>query len=316
MLSIPHLIIIFIVALVVFGPEKFRNWRATSARSWPNSSAPRATCARPLRATCAIWSAKPTSAALAQTAATSPAAAARADSRSVPRRQVPCHSPPHIGSIRQESAVRFVCYSGELYRRHARIRRAQHEPIDPIASTRQTPKPSPSPETRDRWRHPPSLSAHRASVAEEEAGGRMSFFEHLVELRKRLVNSLIGIGAGMVVGLLVSKRFIDFIVQPMQNALRANHLDDKLYYTSPAGYISLVINLGMYLGIVIAMPWVLYQVWLFVAPGSTSTSAAPRPASSFPRCFCFCADRLRLFHYAAADAEFPDRLCDDGPVSR
>jgi sec-independent protein translocase protein TatC len=53
----------------------------------------------------------------------------------------------------------------------------------------------------------------------------------------------------------------------MQTALRANHLDDKLYYTNPAGYISLVINLGLYLGIVIAMPWVLYQVWLFVAPG-------------------------------------------------
>jgi sec-independent protein translocase protein TatC len=104
-------------------------------------------------------------------------------------------------------------------------------------------------------------------VAEEEAGGRMSFFDHLVELRKRIVAALIGVGAGIIVGLLVSKRFIGLIVEPMQAALRANHLDDKLYYTSPAGYISLVINLGVYLGIVIAMPWVLYQVWLFVAPG-------------------------------------------------
>jgi sec-independent protein translocase protein TatC len=104
-------------------------------------------------------------------------------------------------------------------------------------------------------------------VAEEEAGGRMSFFDHLVELRKRLVAALIGVGAGIIVGLLVSKRFIGLIVAPMQTALRANHLDDKLYYTSPAGYISLVINLGVYLGIVVAMPWVLYQVWLFVAPG-------------------------------------------------
>src|SRR5580658_4748552 len=104
-------------------------------------------------------------------------------------------------------------------------------------------------------------------VAEEEAGGRMSFFDHLVELRKRLVAALIGVGAGIIVGLLVSKRFIGLIVEPMQNALRANHLEDKLYYTSPAGYISLVINLGVYLGIVLAMPWVLYQVWLFVAPG-------------------------------------------------
>jgi sec-independent protein translocase protein TatC len=104
-------------------------------------------------------------------------------------------------------------------------------------------------------------------VAEEEAGGRMSFFDHLVELRKRLIAALIGVGAGVVVGLLISRRFINYIVEPMQLALRANHLEDKLYYTSPAGYISLVINLGVYLGIVIAMPWVLYQIWLFVAPG-------------------------------------------------
>lgn len=109
----------------------------------------------------------------------------------------------------------------------------------------------------------PNSPAH----LEEEPGGRMSFFEHLVDLRKRLINSLLGVGAGMVVGLVVSQYFIDFIVKPMQMALRVNHLDDKLYYTSPAGYISLVITLGLYLGIVLAMPWVLYQIWQFVAPG-------------------------------------------------
>ena len=104
-------------------------------------------------------------------------------------------------------------------------------------------------------------------AAEQESGAKMSFFDHLVELRKRIISALLGVGAGIIVGLLVSKRFISFIVTPMQAALRANHLDDKLYYTSPAGYISLVISLGVYLGIVLAMPWILYQIWLFVAPG-------------------------------------------------
>src|SRR5271170_3066504 len=103
--------------------------------------------------------------------------------------------------------------------------------------------------------------------AEDETGASMSFFDHLVELRKRLISALAAVGVGMVVGLALAKHFITFIVQPMRAALRANHLEDKLYYTSPAGYVSLVINLGLYLGIVIAMPWVLYQVWLFVAPG-------------------------------------------------
>jgi sec-independent protein translocase protein TatC len=102
---------------------------------------------------------------------------------------------------------------------------------------------------------------------EDETGASMSFFDHLVELRKRIISALVAVGLGMVLGLAVAKHFINFIIQPMLHALRANHLEDKMYYTSPAGYISLVINLGLYLGIVLAMPWVLYQVWLFVAPG-------------------------------------------------
>jgi len=95
----------------------------------------------------------------------------------------------------------------------------------------------------------------------------MSFFDHLVELRKRIINSLIAIGIGIVLGFAVAKHFINFITQPMLAALRANHVEPSLYYTSPAGYVSLIITLSVYLGIVIAMPWVLYQVWLFVAPG-------------------------------------------------
>jgi len=112
---------------------------------------------------------------------------------------------------------------------------------------------------------PPERTARQRS--EEESGSAMSFFDHLVELRKRIISALIAIGIGMVLGLLVAKRFINFVIQPMLAALRTNHLDDKLYYTSPAGYIGLVINLGLYLGLILAMPWVLYQIWLFVAPG-------------------------------------------------
>jgi sec-independent protein translocase protein TatC len=112
----------------------------------------------------------------------------------------------------------------------------------------------------------PAPSSPEPPVA-DEPGGRMSFFEHLVDLRKRLVNSAIAIAIGAGVGLALSKHFIAFIVLPMQAALRANQMEDRLYFTSPAGYMGLVINLGLYLGVVLAMPFVLYQIWLFVAPG-------------------------------------------------
>jgi sec-independent protein translocase protein TatC len=112
---------------------------------------------------------------------------------------------------------------------------------------------------------PPEVTPRRQT--EEESGAAMSFFDHLVELRKRLISALAAVGIGMVAGLAVARRFINFISQPMWDALRANHIDPSLYYTHPAGYVSLYISIGLYLGIALAMPWVLYQVWLFVAPG-------------------------------------------------
>lgn len=102
---------------------------------------------------------------------------------------------------------------------------------------------------------------------EEEPGGRMSFFDHLVELRKRIINSIAAIGIGMLVGFLISDKTINFIVNPILIALRKQHLEDRLYYASPTTPISFYISLSLYIGIVIAMPVVLYQIWLFVAPG-------------------------------------------------
>lgn len=100
----------------------------------------------------------------------------------------------------------------------------------------------------------------------EEPGGAMTFFEHLSELRKRIINSLYAIAIGAFIGIYLSKYFISWINKPMLKALADAHLDPKLVYTHPAGYLNLVITLGIYLGIVLASPIVLYQIWLFVAP--------------------------------------------------
>jgi sec-independent protein translocase protein TatC len=99
-----------------------------------------------------------------------------------------------------------------------------------------------------------------------ETGGQMTFFEHLVELRKRIINSLIAIGIGAFAGVYVSKYVINYVTHPMLKALSDAHLDPKLIYTHPAGFFNLIITLGIYIGIVLASPVVLYQIWLFVAP--------------------------------------------------
>jgi sec-independent protein translocase protein TatC len=102
---------------------------------------------------------------------------------------------------------------------------------------------------------------------ETEEGARMSFFDHLNELRRRLMYSLAAIVVGTMLAFLVSQKVFAFIARPMQIALRAAHLEDKLVYTSPTGVVNLLITISLYLGIVIALPVVLYQVWLFIAPG-------------------------------------------------
>jgi sec-independent protein translocase protein TatC len=104
------------------------------------------------------------------------------------------------------------------------------------------------------------------SIRSEEPGGTMTFFEHLSELRKRIIYSLYAIGIGTLIGVYLSKYFVTWINKPMLKALAQAGLDAKLIYTHPAGALNLVITVGVYLGIVLASPVVLYQIWLFVAP--------------------------------------------------
>src|ERR1700736_1192579 len=111
---------------------------------------------------------------------------------------------------------------------------------------------------------PPGVLA--VTSPEPEEGGQMTFFEHLVELRKRLINSLIAIGIGAFVGVYVAKYVIRFVTQPMNAALKESGLPQHLIYTHPAGGFNLMITLGIYIGVVLASPVVLYQIWLFVAP--------------------------------------------------
>ena len=113
---------------------------------------------------------------------------------------------------------------------------------------------------------PESESNSQITPPAEEPAGAMTFFEHLSELRKRIIHSLISVVVGAGIGWFVAPHFVNWIVKPMTDALAHAHLEPKLVYSHPAGYLNLLITLSIYLGIVIASPWILYQIWLFVAP--------------------------------------------------
>jgi sec-independent protein translocase protein TatC len=96
------------------------------------------------------------------------------------------------------------------------------------------------------------------------AAGKMSFLEHLDELRKRIVNAAISIGVCVVIGFAFINRIVDFILAPTRQALPPGV---KLIYTEPGEAFSLYVQISLIMGVVFASPLIMYQVWMFIAPG-------------------------------------------------
>jgi len=98
----------------------------------------------------------------------------------------------------------------------------------------------------------------------DESGSKMSFLEHLDELRKRLIYIVYALIAGCAVAYIFIGRIFDFIMKPMQQVLPPG---SYLQYTSGAEPFMLYIKIGFLTGIFLASPLILWQVWKFIAPG-------------------------------------------------
>src|SRR5438552_15813726 len=99
---------------------------------------------------------------------------------------------------------------------------------------------------------------------ENRAEGRMGFLEHLDELRKRIIRSCVAIAAGMLVAFFFVDRLGDFILAPTLKTLPPG---DALIYTKPGEGFAFYLDIAFIGGIVLAAPFVMYQVWRFIAPG-------------------------------------------------
>src|SRR5579872_99555 len=94
-------------------------------------------------------------------------------------------------------------------------------------------------------------------------GGAMGFLDHLDELRSRLIRSCIAIAAGMVVAFAFADRLGDFVLAPTLKALPAG---DPIILTKIGEGFSFYLDVAFIGGVILAAPFVMYQVWLFVAP--------------------------------------------------
>jgi sec-independent protein translocase protein TatC len=102
---------------------------------------------------------------------------------------------------------------------------------------------------------------------QEETMPAMSFFEHLEELRKRLVYSAIAVGVGFLVCWFYKEQIYDIVQRPILDALAHNGSNGKLTFLNPIEPFNLYLKTAFMSGLFVTSPFVLYQVWMFISPG-------------------------------------------------
>ena len=100
-----------------------------------------------------------------------------------------------------------------------------------------------------------------AEPPEEERPGEMSLVDHLQELRRRLITSIVAVMAGSVVCYFYAAELVQLITEPA----------GKLYYMNPAEAFFSYMKVSVFGGFLLVLPIVLYQVWAFIVPAMTTT---------------------------------------------
>ena len=111
--------------------------------------------------------------------------------------------------------------------------------------------------------------------SEAERTGTMSVMEHLEELRRRIVIAFLAILAGAVVGWFLYPYVLELLRDPFCEYLRDNPevrppAGCDLVFNSPVDAFLTKLKMVGFLGLIAALPVVLYQLWAFIVPGLTS----------------------------------------------
>jgi sec-independent protein translocase protein TatC len=99
---------------------------------------------------------------------------------------------------------------------------------------------------------------------DDRGEGQMGFLEHLDELRTRIIRSLMAMAAGMAITFFFVDRIANFILAP---ALRALPAGSTFIFTKPGEGFAFYLDVALMGGLILAAPFVMYQVWRFIAPG-------------------------------------------------
>jgi sec-independent protein translocase protein TatC len=125
------------------------------------------------------------------------------------------------------------------------------------------PPDSPSPYSANSPARTSSPFAGGGQDDDEPPEGRMTFLEHLDELRKRITHAVVA----LLVGFLIAFAFINRIVDFVYARLTADIPGGAFIFTDPGEAFFIWIKIAAIAGLLIASPYVMWQVWLFIAPG-------------------------------------------------
>ncbi len=89
----------------------------------------------------------------------------------------------------------------------------------------------------------------------------MSLMEHLDELRRRIVRSALFLFAGFIVAYIFHERLFALVQAPL------THIGKTLVFTHPMDPLNVYLQVSLIGGAILASPFILFQVWLFIAPG-------------------------------------------------
>jgi sec-independent protein translocase protein TatC len=109
----------------------------------------------------------------------------------------------------------------------------------------------------------PAPRAPQEPDDEEDLDGRMTFLEHLDELRRRITHAVIG----LFIGFILAFAIVDHVNRLVFARLAADIPNQTLIFTEPGEAFFLWIKIAALTGVLISSPFLMWQVWLFIAPG-------------------------------------------------
>ena len=101
----------------------------------------------------------------------------------------------------------------------------------------------------------------------DAAGGVMPFGAHLDELRSRLIKALVVPVALALAVFMGASHVRGFLVRPLMDALAAEGQPTNLQVLSPTESLMVDLQISIWAAVVVSLPWILWQLWKFVAPG-------------------------------------------------